>query len=200
MPYENNINPYWNVIITFTTVGYGDITPKTHFGRLFACVSMFFGQFVISLILIAMSISAQFTLEEAKAFSDLRIIEYYKQRMTLGSKILKTYFLMDLCNKYYLKEKDDDQQPEESSELEAKRPAGSQSMASLEKPKERSPDTLEAPSVVGGEQAVPESSSRAGLKKKFVFDRYAKIGNLKASRMLKIQYIKLVREFKELNA
>ena len=188
------------MIITFTTVGYGDIFPRTHFGRLFACVSMFFGQFVISLILIAMSISAQFTLEEAKAFSDLRVIEYYQQRMRLGGKILKTYFLMDLCNKYYLKEKDDDQKPEESADLEGKKGPGSQSMASLEKPKERSPDTLEAPSIAGMEQAAPESSSRGGLKKKFVFDRYAKIGNLKASRMLKIQYIKLVRQFKELNA
>ncbi len=191
------------MIITFTTVGYGDITPKTHFGRVFACVSMFFGQFVISLILIAMTISAQFSLEEAKAFSDLSIIEYYQKRMKLGSKILKTYFLMDLCNKYYLKEKDTDEKPEESAEVEAKKVAGSQSMASLEKPKEPRPDTLEAPSVNGLDQASqgpPESSSRTSLKKKFEFDRYAKIGNLKASRMLKIQYIKLVRQFKELNA
>ena len=191
------------MIITFTTVGYGDITPKTHFGRLFACVSMFFGQFVISLILIAMTISAQFTLEEAKAFSDLLVIEYYMKRMTLGGKILKTYFLMDMCNKHYLKEKDDGEAPEENPEVEAKKAAGTQSMASIEKPIENSPDALEVPSLNGLDKAAqgpPESSSRLGLKKKFVFDRYVKIGNLKASRMLKIQYIKLVRQFKELNA
>ena len=200
MPYENNINPYWNVIITFSTVGYGDFAPKTHFGRFFSCVSMFFGQFAISLILIAMSISAQFTLEEAKAFKDMKIMEYYIERIDLGGKILKTFFLMDLSNKFYLREKDglENHLEEERDETEQEKnvqqsDAKSMSHLAVERGIQENRDQL-------SENENPQSSNRNIQRKVFKFDRYSKIGNLKASRMLKIKLIKLVNDFKELNA
>lgn len=87
------------MIITFTTTGYGDIFPSTHLGRLMSAMSMFFGQFMISLILLAMSISAQFTLEEQKAFKSLKDIDYYCQKAKLAGHILTVYTLIRFCER-----------------------------------------------------------------------------------------------------
>lgn len=100
-PYENTWNPYWNVIITFATVGYGDIFPRTNFGRLFAILSMFFGQFLISLIIIAMSISATFSLEETKAFKDIKVYDYYEEQLQQAGKVLTSFYLKRLCERNY---------------------------------------------------------------------------------------------------
>jgi hypothetical protein len=99
--YENTWNPYWNVIITFATVGYGDIYPRTNFGRLFAILSMFFGQFLISLIIIAMSISAMFTLEETKAFKDIKVFDYHQEQLQQAGRVLTSFYLKRLCERNY---------------------------------------------------------------------------------------------------
>lgn len=68
---------------------------------------MFFGQFVISLILIAMGISAAFTLEETHAFKAIKTIEYNRERAEIAGKIISTFFLMELCRQAYNKESKD---------------------------------------------------------------------------------------------
>lgn len=118
--YINNYNPYWNVVITFTTVGYGDIFPSTHYGRLAAACSMFFGQFVISLILLAMSISAQFTLEEQKAFKSLKDIEYFSRRAHLAAGMITVWSLITLCDRSTKKAEEQDEDAED--EVDPKKP------------------------------------------------------------------------------
>lgn len=61
--------------------------------------SMFFGQFIISLILIAMAISAEFTLEEKRAFRDMKDIEYFKKRAQLAGHIITVSALIFFCNR-----------------------------------------------------------------------------------------------------
>ena len=103
--YELEPNPYWNVIITLSTVGYGDIFPRTHYGRLFSILAMFCGQFTNSMIIIAMTITAQFSLEEAKAFKDCKVVEYFQERYRLGVKITALRALEKMCLREYEKEK-----------------------------------------------------------------------------------------------
>lgn len=43
---------YWFVIVTMSTVGYGDITPKTIPGRFFAFLLSVWGVFLISLVVL----------------------------------------------------------------------------------------------------------------------------------------------------
>ena len=43
---------YWLVIVTMSTVGYGDITPKTIPGRFFAFLLSVWGVFLISLVVL----------------------------------------------------------------------------------------------------------------------------------------------------
>jgi hypothetical protein len=53
--YNNFINPIWFIIVTMTTVGYGDITPKTNEGKIIATVSCVIGVFIISLLIITIT-------------------------------------------------------------------------------------------------------------------------------------------------
>lgn len=53
--FSNFYNALWCVFITMTTVGYGDLTPNTEFGRLFAMVGCLSGVFLLSLIVVSVS-------------------------------------------------------------------------------------------------------------------------------------------------
>jgi Ion channel len=99
--YEPEMNPYWNLIITMSTVGYGDIFPVTHIGRFVAVLAMLCGQFVTSLILLGMSIASGLEMEEQKAFKKLKVIEYHKSQMELASYIISNAALLRLLNKGY---------------------------------------------------------------------------------------------------
>ncbi len=48
-------NPFWWAIVTMTTVGYGDFTPKTPEGRVFAILVMFAGISLVSLLTASIS-------------------------------------------------------------------------------------------------------------------------------------------------
>lgn len=54
-------NGMWCMIITMTTVGYGDFVPKTHAGRLIGVVGCFWGTFLVSMMVVSLTISAEFT-------------------------------------------------------------------------------------------------------------------------------------------
>jgi len=48
-------NPYWWAIVTMTTVGYGDFSPDTPAGRVFAVLIMFIGISLVSLLTASIS-------------------------------------------------------------------------------------------------------------------------------------------------
>lgn len=45
----------WNIVITLTTVGYGDYYPKTNAGRFIGIVTAFWGVFFVSLFVVALT-------------------------------------------------------------------------------------------------------------------------------------------------
>jgi len=45
-------NSFWLVLITMTTVGYGDLYPTNYFGRVLAIISCIFGTFFLSLLVV----------------------------------------------------------------------------------------------------------------------------------------------------
>lgn len=48
--FSNNI---WNVIVTMTTVGYGDIYPKSHMGRFVGIIACMWGVVAVSFLVIS---------------------------------------------------------------------------------------------------------------------------------------------------
>jgi hypothetical protein len=49
------INCMWNVIITSSSVGYGELYPKTFFGRIVGVVICFWGIFTVSFFVVVVT-------------------------------------------------------------------------------------------------------------------------------------------------
>jgi hypothetical protein len=67
-------NAIWVIIITLTTVGYGDRYPTTHFGRLIAAISCIFGLIVISLMVYILTDATSMNKQEDKAYNIIKIV------------------------------------------------------------------------------------------------------------------------------
>ena len=71
-------NPFWWAIVTMTTVGYGDFSPETPEGRLFAVFIMFTGITLVSLL--TASISSIFVaqkIREGKGLEKLNLSDHF---------------------------------------------------------------------------------------------------------------------------
>jgi hypothetical protein len=79
-PYQNTSgkdwdyiwNGIWCIIITMTTVGYGDYFASTHFGRFISVIACFWGTFLISLMVLSLTISSEFNPQESKSFNKIK--------------------------------------------------------------------------------------------------------------------------------
>ncbi len=58
----------WNVLVTMTTIGYGDYYPISHCGRVVAIITAFWGVLDTSLFVLACLNICEFTSQEEKAF------------------------------------------------------------------------------------------------------------------------------------
>ena len=63
---------FWCIIITILTVGYGDFYPRTFIGRIIAVIACLWGTFLISLMVVSLTLSVEFTNQEQKAYEELK--------------------------------------------------------------------------------------------------------------------------------
>lgn len=67
----------WNMVITLTSAGYGDLFPKTFFGRIVGVGICFWGVLIISFIVVTVTDQLEFTTQEGKSY-ELLIRLHYK--------------------------------------------------------------------------------------------------------------------------
>lgn len=96
--FENIINCMWNIIITMTTVGYGDISPVSHNGKLLAIILSIWGVFVVSLFVVTLTNMLEFSESEEKSFKilvklaakeELKIAAVNAMQSTFSAKALR---------------------------------------------------------------------------------------------------------------
>ena len=71
LDFQDFFTSIWCVIISMTTVGYGDFYPGTNFGRFIIIFTAFWGTFLISLLILIASDVFELTINEQKALHHL---------------------------------------------------------------------------------------------------------------------------------
>lgn len=90
--FDSYFNCLWVTVITITTVGYGDIYPKTHIGRLVGITACLSGYVMISLFVITLTNMLNLSVAEQNSFNLMKRLEFReeikeKAILALGSAI-----------------------------------------------------------------------------------------------------------------
>jgi voltage-gated potassium channel Kch len=84
-------NSMWCVIITMTTVGYGDFVAKTQLGRIIAIMACIWGNFLISLMVISLTVSSEFTVPaHRKAYDSIVRSQEEQKNRVLAARVIQS--------------------------------------------------------------------------------------------------------------
>jgi len=84
-------NGFWCITTTIFTVGYGDYYPQTILGKGIAVVACVWGTFLISLMVLSLTLSVEFTHQEEKAYNEIKKKEMYEELERRAVRIFKAY-------------------------------------------------------------------------------------------------------------
>ena len=82
----------WNVFITLTTVGYGDIYPKTSMGRFVGVIVCFWGVFIVSFFVVTLNNMLTFSPNEEKSYNLLMRLYFKGELKIQAAKVLASAF------------------------------------------------------------------------------------------------------------
>lgn len=82
----------WNVIVTLATVGYGDFTLKTTFGRLIGLIVCFWGTFVVSYFVVTVTQMLTFAPPEEKSYTLLLRLHYKEELKRYAVNVLTSAY------------------------------------------------------------------------------------------------------------
>ena len=91
--FQNLTTAMWLIIITMTTVGYGDYSPKTNFGRLVGVITAFWGVFFVSLFVVALTNTLEPDESEMRAFILLRRLFTRNELRKSAARMIQTKYL-----------------------------------------------------------------------------------------------------------
>lgn len=85
-------NAMWLTFITMTTVGYGDIYPVTTQGKVSCVFACFWGNFVISLIVVTLASLVQFSAQEARSHYQVKKERLLKETYNKAAEMVGNIF------------------------------------------------------------------------------------------------------------
>ena len=106
--FDFQLNSIWLMLVTFTTVGYGDITPHSNFGRLLTICSCFAGNFLIQIITLTMMRKLELSTEETAVynhFDNLKQRDQYKLSAVTFLQKFARYILITRLEHMKIKQK-----------------------------------------------------------------------------------------------
>lgn len=108
---ENNFgyiwNSFWVIIITMTTVGYGDVYPVTHLGRLVTIIACIVGAIVLTFLVNAMTNTLEMKPKEGKVSRQIQKMNDIQRHLRSDAQsIISTYLRMIVLRKRRIHEKE----------------------------------------------------------------------------------------------
>ena len=103
--FSNVYNSLWLMLMTMTTVGFGEIYPTTYFGRIIAIFACIFGNFIMSLLVVFLNITINFDDVEKIVYNE--IIEHKSNNSNLkkdASIFIGKFLRYCYLSKKFLKE------------------------------------------------------------------------------------------------
>jgi len=88
------LNCMWLVIVTMTTVGYGDYYPRSHLGRFVGVISCIIGMLLVSLMVVALTSLLDFSNEEKKAYSLIKKLNAHDNADSKAIDVIKTILMI----------------------------------------------------------------------------------------------------------
>lgn len=85
-------NGVWLIFIALTTVGYGEIYPKTHVGRIIVLMGVWMGTFLISVTIVAFTNLSTFSKDEHRSFTILKRYLVRIQLKKVAAKLIGNNF------------------------------------------------------------------------------------------------------------
>lgn len=90
----------WNVIITLSTVGYGELFPKTLCGRCVGIMICFWGVIILSIFVVTINSFLEFSMNEDKSFSLLINLLYKKQLKIEAIQLIERAYRYKMVKKH----------------------------------------------------------------------------------------------------
>jgi hypothetical protein len=87
----NYLNDLWCVFITMTTVGYGDISPKSLLGKIIIIISCMFGVFLVGLMVVSVTSYLNLVGVESSVYKILMKSNKMEHRNQLAFKAIAQY-------------------------------------------------------------------------------------------------------------
>jgi hypothetical protein len=104
--FESYLTGVWCAAVSMTTIGYGDIMPSTHFGRMIALLCAFWGLFMFSILVSSLDTVFQLNAAQNKAFLKTEKVRAsaYLIRAALQFNYAKKYYGLNDCKTVILYE------------------------------------------------------------------------------------------------
>ncbi len=105
-PFIYTWNAFWVVILTMTTIGYGDIYPVTNLGRIICIVACIWGVFILSLFVVALTNTTEFSAKEGQVYDAIIMERSVRKKLKKDAGILiKEFFILTFLRRKQLDHK-----------------------------------------------------------------------------------------------
>jgi hypothetical protein len=91
----------WLIVLTMTTVGYGDFFPQTHMGRFVVVIACFWGVFLVSMMVVTLTDSSEFTKGERRAYEILSRLKAKEEAQKLAGKVVKNALQLNFIQRRF---------------------------------------------------------------------------------------------------
>jgi hypothetical protein len=104
---EQDFNPIWTsiwcVFVTMTTVGYGDVYPKSYGGRLLGAFMCLWGVLLVSLFVVTISDFLEFDHSEKNSYILIKRLTYREELRKTASIVIASMYKLKLITRYLSK-------------------------------------------------------------------------------------------------